>query len=60
MKETSVQQGYGMGRYGVGKHGEGEPYYTVAVNGQERDVLELCKEALDIWENWINSDNKDT
>ncbi len=60
VQEISVQQGYGMGRYGVGKYGEGEPSYTVTVYGQKLDVLELCREALGIWEDWINSDNKDT
>jgi hypothetical protein len=60
VKETSSQQGYGMGRYGMGEYGVGEPSYTVTVDGQKLDVLELCREALGIWENWINSDNKDT
>lgn len=48
--DTKVKKGYGMGRYGVGLYGVGEPSYYVEHNGNDINVLELCKEALQLWE----------
>ncbi|MDD5587418.1 MAG: hypothetical protein PHY92_10785, partial [Alphaproteobacteria bacterium] len=51
--DTCVKKGYGMGRFGVGLYGVGEPSYTVDVEGTETHVLQICKEAMAIWEKFM-------
>jgi len=48
--KTDVQDGYGTGRYGVGKYGVGEPSYSVEVDGQMLNVLELLRDVLAQWD----------
>ena len=44
---TRVQADYGLGRFGVGPYGSGEPTYDVEVNGQMTNVLDLGRDVLD-------------
>jgi hypothetical protein len=51
---TTVNTGYGMGRYGVGLYGVGEPSYLVTQDdGTEVPILDLCKSALQTWDDYL-------
>lgn len=53
---TTVQTGYGMGRYGVGLYSVNEPSYKVTRDdGTEISILDLCKSALQIWKKHLVS-----
>lgn len=55
--ESSVKKGFGIGRYGVGLCGVGEPSYTVTIEGKEIQVLELCKDAFGLWAIFLKANN---
>ena len=54
---TEVREGYSMGRFGKGPYGVGEPSYVVTKDdGTVIHVLDLCKDALAIWDSFLKAE----
>jgi hypothetical protein len=47
---TVVESGFGVGRFGKGGFGVGEPSYVVRTDsGQEMNILDLARASLEAW-----------
>ena len=52
--QTSVQTGFGRGRYGKGAYGIGEPTIVIVLmDGTRYDVLELSQKTVDAWQGFF-------
>lgn len=52
--KTSVNIGYGVGRYGTSLYGVGEPSYKVAVSDStELSFLKVINDAMSLWDKFV-------